>query len=326
MKEFLSLSKKHRYAIITDKNLEKIYGKKILHEMRDAGFEAELISFPAGEKYKTQKTKSAIEEKMLKLGFNRNGKIIALGGGIVGDMAGFVAATFMRGIPYIQVPTTLLAMSDSSIGGKVGIDTKFGKNLIGATWMPEKIILDFGFLKTLGDEQIKIGLAEVFKIFLTHDKKNLPKILNYKKNLKFLIERAAYLKTQVIKKDPYEKNERYILNFGHSIAHALEKLSNYKLRHGEAVYLGIAVEVKIAEFLGSMPKNDCDTVAKYLKKLDINTAELKKFKVKKILETIKFDKKNLNGKIRIVILKGIGEAKLEVVEPAIIKKALEFFI
>lgn len=326
MKEILSLSKKHRYAIVTDKNIEKIYGKKILVEMRDAGFEVELISFPAGEKYKTQKTKTEIEEKMLRLGFNRGSKIIALGGGIVGDMAGFVAATFMRGIPYIQVPTTLLAMSDSSIGGKVGIDTKYGKNLIGATWMPEKIVLDFEFLKTLSEEQIKIGLAEVFKIFLTHDKKNLPRLLSYKKNLKFLIERAAELKTRVIKKDPYEKNERYLLNFGHSIGHALEKLSKYKLRHGEAVYLGILVEAKIAELLGSMPKNDYATVANYLKKLDINTAALNKFKIKKILETIKFDKKNLNGKIRIVILEGTGKAKLKVVEPEIIKKALEFFI
>jgi 3-dehydroquinate synthase len=326
MKELLSLSKKHRYAIITDKNLEKIYGKNILQKMREAGFKADLISFKAEEKYKNQKTKTWIEEKMLKMGFDRNSKIIALGGGIVGDIAGFVAATFMRGIPYIQVPTTLLAMSDSSIGGKVGINAKFGKNLIGATWMPEKIILDFDFLKTLGDEQMKIGLAEVFKIFLTHDKKNLPKILSYKKNLEFLIKRAATLKSIVIKKDPYEKNERYLLNFGHSIGHALEILSNYKLRHGEAVYLGIIVEAKIAELLGNMPKNDYATLANYFKKLDIDITRLKKFKIKDILETLKYDKKNLDGKIRMVILEGIGKAKLKTVEPRTIKEALEIFI
>ncbi|PIT87552.1 MAG: 3-dehydroquinate synthase [Candidatus Magasanikbacteria bacterium CG10_big_fil_rev_8_21_14_0_10_40_10] len=318
-----SIPPANRYIIISDSNVARLYGCKLLSGLKKKA-RADLLTFKAGEKSKSRSVKARLEDKMLGLKCGRDTMVIALGGGVTGDLAGFVSATYMRGVPYTQIPTTLLAMVDSSVGGKTAIDTEAGKNLIGAFYQPKKVLLDADFLKTLPLDHLINGLIEAIKMFLTHDsamfeyvQENLDKILKKDKAaLLKIIKRAAQIKARVVEKDEKEAGARAVLNLGHSVGHALEKLSQYKLAHGQAVGAGLAVEAKLAQNLGFLTAQDFKKIESIMARLKIDKKMIgqmvKKFGATKILQAMKSDKKNRYSKnqaeYRLVMLETIGQA------------------
>jgi 3-dehydroquinate synthase len=301
-------------VIITDHTVKKYYGTALKNLLKSQGHPCFLIAFPAGEKYKNNQTKIKIENTMLRRYCDRKTLILALGGGVVGDMAGFIAGTYMRGIPYIQLPTTLLSMVDSSVGGKTGLDTPQGKNLIGLFNHPQCVVMDVGLLSTLSQKNIINGLIEAIKVFMTNDVKslkytqrNLNKILLCDSNvIKELVARAITLKASIVERDEKEQGQRAILNFGHTIGHALEHLSQYKIPHGFAVAYGILVEAKISQLLGLLPENDYVIIKNLITALGINGTQLKKYPLNHIIQQTKLDKKNQAGKVRYVLLRRMG--------------------
>lgn len=309
------LSHASRYVIITDDEVLDLYAKDLKTHLEEQGAKVELLSFPAGEMSKNQETKTMLEYKMLELGCKRDTLIIALGGGVVGDLAGFVAATFMRGIPHVQVPTTLLAMVDSSIGGKTAINTPYGKNLIGAFWPAEKIIIKEEFLKSLPKEKVLDGLVEAVKIFITHSpnglkfvEENLDKILTKDlPTLHELIERSVSLKERVVSRDKRENNERATLNFGHTVGHAVELLENYSIMHGHAVALGILLEAKCSQVDGHLSAEEFEKVLHAVTQLGFQPEELQKYSAEDLFNAMQSDKKNQDGTVHYVVLQRIGE-------------------
>lgn len=301
-------------VIITDNWVKMHYATPLEKNLNQAGYKTLLLSFPAGEAFKTNETKCQLEEKMFPHGCDRKTLILAVGGGVVGDLAGFIAATYMRGIAYIQVPTTLLAMVDSSVGGKTAIDTPQGKNLIGAFWQPKAVVTDINCLKTLPQNQLVNGLVEVIKIFLTNNvdhlidlEQHLEQILNVEAEaLSQLITRAASIKADVVKHDEKENHQRVILNFGHTIGHALEQLSHYQFLHGYAVGLGILVEGKIAQLMGFLEDKHYEYIKALLNRLSINAADLKGFNIDSVLHRTRLDKKSHSNHVYYVLINGLG--------------------
>ncbi len=328
-----------RVAVISDDVVGKKFGESIISAI-SAEVVAELFTFPHGEKNKNQTTVSAMQDQLLKKRYGRDTLIVALGGGVVGDVAGYVAATYMRGVPYIQIPTTLLAMVDSSVGGKVGVDTSHGKNTIGAFWQPSAMIADLKFLKDLPSREITSGLLEAIKSFFTSDKEalrivetlNLVDPFSSLEALQGIIVRSIKLKSGVVARDPREENERRILNFGHTVGHAIEFLSGYEMPHGFAVGYGMLVEMKIAEDLGILSPEDRATLYSYLERFGITPDGIKGFNVNNVLDAIKGDKKARAGRIYCVLLNGIGSVSIEggqfahPVEEAVVRNAYESLI
>ncbi len=302
-------------VIVTDNTVSRYYGESLVRQLKKKEYTVLLLTFPAGEKSKNSKIKQKLEESILSHAYGRNDTLIlALGGGVAGDLAGFIAATYMRGIPYIQIPTTLLAMVDSSVGGKVAVNTPQGKNLIGAFWQPIAVIADTNTLKTLDKKHIVAGLIEAMKMFSTNDAnsfnfliENLPKILDLDdKLMSELIYRAIKIKAYVVNKDEKETGMRMVLNFGHTIAHALEKLTNYKMLHGYAVGYGILVEAKISQLMGILSEQDYALIQSSLASLGIYAKALRKYNIDKIIELTYTDKKTKAGLVRYVLLEKIG--------------------
>lgn len=305
------------YVIIADSNIAKSYGKTLLGDLKKRSIRADLIAFPAGEKNKNRKSKERIEDEMLKRSFGRDTCIIALGGGITGDIAGFVAATYMRGIPYIQVPTTLLAQVDSSIGGKVAVDAMHAKNVIGAFYQPKKVIIDVNFLRTLPKIEIANGLVEIIKHALISDKdffhfleKNVDKILELDELIVIkTIKRSCWIKGSIVMQDENEKGLRRILNYGHTIGHAIESAMNYEIGHGQAIAIGMSYAAKLSAKLGLLNQGSVIRQNNLIEHIGLpHKLSHSKLKPKKILEYIQYDKKIINGKINFVALKSIGDA------------------
>lgn len=302
-------------AIITDHWVEQTYASRLEKVLNLAGYSTLLFSFPPGENAKNSQTKDQLEDQMLTQGCDRDTLIIALGGGVVGDLAGFIAATFMRGIPYIQVPTTLLAMLDSSVGGKTGIDTPRGKNLIGAFWQPKAVVSDINCLHTLPMNHRINGLIEAIKIALTSDREalnrialHLDAILNLEASALIpLIQSAVQKKAEIVGKDERESSQRAILNFGHTVGHALEQLSGYRLLHGYGVALGILVEAKIAQLKGLLDESAYQTIKNLFQRLDISGAQLKAFHIDEVIAATQLDKKKRKGEIHYVLLNDLGQ-------------------
>src|SRR3989338_6670588 len=254
--------KNRKIVVVTDDNLKKLCQKTILNALKP--IEPLLISVPAGESSKSREMKEKIEDKLLEKKYGRDTVIIAFGGGVIGDFAGFSASTFYRGVPLIHVPTTLLAMVDSSIGGKTAINTKHGKNLIGTTYQPDAVFADLDFLDTLSNEELVNGMAEIIKIASTSDsslfkfiEKNNKKIQNRNKSvLIHIIKRAIELKKNIVEKDEKESGLRQTLNFGHTFGHAFENYHNYKKKHGHCISIGLAIESKIANLIGKLGNDE----------------------------------------------------------------------
>ncbi|OGJ45643.1 3-dehydroquinate synthase [Candidatus Peregrinibacteria bacterium RIFOXYA12_FULL_33_12] len=306
-----------KYAIITDSIVQQQLGMKFKNALRSAGIKCDLFAFRAGETNKTLAQIRKLATKMLHKSYNRSDCVIALGGGIVGDIAGFLAAIFMRGIPVIQIPTSLLAMVDSSIGGKTGVDLDIGKNLIGVFYQPKKVYIDINFLNTLPQKQISNALAEIIKYgciydkdFFTYLEKNIDQIFQKDpKVLSFIIQKSCEIKGKIIEMDEKESNIRMILNYGHTIGHAVENLSRYKILHGYAVAIGMVKINEIAVSGGLMGKNDADRIKNLLNLAKLPTAIPGKFTWPQIEKVMMKDKKVKNGKINFIICPEIGKAK-----------------
>ncbi len=305
-------------VIITDTNVNKLYVKKIQLSLKKTHKVLSLVIKP-GEKSKNSKVKEDLELKMLKDKFDRDTLCVAIGGGVVGDLTGFLSATYMRGIKYIQVPTTLLSMVDSSIGGKTSIDTKYGKNLIGAIWQPEVVLIDSACLKTLPNNQLINGLFEAIKTFLIYDKdsfnylkRNLTRILFKNESvITAIIKKSVQVKADVVSKDEREDNLRAILNFGHTIGHAIELLNNYKILHGFAVAIGMLVEAKISQIMGVLSKDNYEQLVKLLARLGITSKLIQNLEIKDVIKAMLRDKKNKDNKIHSVLLSDIGSVYIK---------------
>lgn len=315
--EFIkSKHKDKKIVIITEDNIKKLHEKSILDPLKT--LKPFMISVPAGENSKSRETKQEIEDMLLEKNYGRDTVIIAFGGGVIGDLAGFVASTFMRGIPLMHVPTSLLAMVDSSIGGKTSIDTKHGKNLVGTIYQPDAVFSDLNFLKTLPKEEFLNGLAEVIKMAIILDKalfefieKNHEKILSKEKDsLLHIIRRSIELKKDIVEKDERESGLRQILNFGHTIGHAIEADSGFKIKHGHSISIGMAVESKIAVLLGDLSADDEKRIIHLLDLVGLPT-RIKHNKTGSLIKFMVVDKKTRKQKPRFVILKKIGRIKTE---------------
>lgn len=324
-----------KYFIITDSNVRRLYGNKFLKALQSHNVEAFIISVPADEKSKTRKTKDQLEDKLLKLNADRSSLIIALGGGVIGDLAGFVAATLLRGISFIQIPTTLLSQVDSSIGGKVAVDHPLGKNLIGAFYQPKKVYIDVDTLKTLPVKEFRNGMAEIIKYSAILDNKLFSFLENNQSRITIhsarggqaslihLIYRCCELKKMIVEKDERETGLRRILNFGHTIGHAIESLSNYKLSHGEAVAIGMVAEAKISAALGLLKQSEVVRLNNLLQLYKLPTDIPSRMDRNKIVQLTYHDKKAQQGKVQYTLLNKIGKAIVGVTVPKnIVKRVL----
>jgi 3-dehydroquinate synthase len=287
----------------------------IQQSLRAAGFEPTLITIQAGEQTKTLEQAGDICEEMLRSGLDRQSFVVGLGGGVIGDLSGFVAAIFERGVPHVQIPTTLLAMVDSSIGGKTGVNAEAGKNLIGAFHHPALIIDDVNVLQTLPPRELSQGFAEIIKHAIIADGEMLGELRGVdptKIDFARLIRRNVEIKARMIANDERDqKGERALLNFGHTIGHAIERAADYqKVSHGEAVALGMVAACEISTRKAGLSKNDRDAIVDLLKKFQLPTKLPAKVPREKILEALKFDKKFERGEIRFVVTPKIGSASL----------------
>jgi len=298
------------FILISHPTIFDIYKEKILKIFQEQNKRLEYVLFEEGEKNKTRQTKEIIEDTLLEKGVQKDACLIALGGGVVLDMAGYVAATYLRGINSIYIPTTLLAMCDAAIGGKCGVNTKFGKNQIGTFNKCDAIFVDMSFLKTLEEREMKNGLVEMIKHFLLRDKDLFFKFLedeNPMDNLLLFLKKSIAIKQEIILEDRFDKNLRKVLNFGHSIAHALESIYGFNISHGQAVAIGIIAEAILSHHMGYLTLSSLniitDVFSKYLpqRKIPISKEE--------ILFFLQRDKKNRERNIHFILLEEIGKVK-----------------
>ncbi|HEV8496670.1 MAG TPA: 3-dehydroquinate synthase [Gemmatimonadaceae bacterium] len=304
----------HRYAIVTDTNVGPRYAARVstaLGTVRTSTF-----TVAAGEAHKTRETWSRLTDEMLASEFGRDTTVIALGGGVVGDLAGFVAATFMRGVPYVQVPTSLLAMIDASVGGKTGVDTPTGKNLVGAFHQPAVVIADTAVLATLPIEQLRSGLAEAIKHGVIADATYLDDVERLASNIESidvagdellrLVARSVEIKADVVKRDEREGGVRKILNFGHTIGHAIELHSGYALLHGYAVAIGMVCEGAIAERVGVAEEGTAGRIREAVRTAGLPDARPSTISVDDILRATHGDKKARAGRPEYALPTRIG--------------------
>lgn len=306
-------------AIITDRNIAPLLAGRVKRSLTSAGFKPVLITIPAGERSKTLKQASAICEQMIGAGLDRKSFVIGLGGGVIGDISGFVAAIYHRGIPHVQIPTTLLAMVDSSIGGKTGVNTADGKNLLGAVHQPSLVIDDLDVLKTLPHREFNQGFAEIIKHAIIADAKMFRQLQSWEARsprrppaLQHLVRRNIEIKSKIIAKDEHDRTgKRALLNFGHTVGHAIERAGDYrKFLHGEALSLGIVAACAISIKRAGLLPGQWDAVIDLLQRFDLPTRLPKNFSREKIFNALKFDKKFEGGKIHFVVTPRIGAAYL----------------
>lgn len=321
--EIRKVYKGKKIFIITDDNVNKYYGGKISEELKKNDFEVKLLALKPGEETKNFNTLPIVYNELLDFNLTRSDLIIALGGGVIGDLAGFVASTYLRGVDFVQIPTSLLAQVDSSVGGKVAVDLDRGKNLVGSFYHPKCVLIDPEVLNTLDNRFFIDGMAEVIKYGCIKDKQffdYLEKMENNQQlinNMEVVIHKCCDIKRQVVENDEKDKGERMLLNFGHTLGHAIEQYYNYtKYSHGEGVAIGIYVISKISEEKGLTKKGTSQRIKDILVKynlpyeLDVNIEET--------LEAINLDKKKLGNDLNVIILKEIGNSE-------IYKTTAEFF-
>lgn len=338
-KNFVSELKKkiksNNIYIITDKTVAALHLKFLIKILETAGFAVKTAVLPAGESAKSLKSLSFLYDDALKKFVDRKTCVVALGGGVVGDIAGFFAATYMRGIKYVQIPTTLLAMTDSSVGGKTAANTNGGKNIAGVFYQPALVWINSKYLETLPERQIRNGLAEVIKYAFILDKSFYSYLSNIfengvisSKDFEFMIYKSCKHKAKVVTKDEKEtKGLREILNFGHTLAHAIETATKYKkFLHGEAVAIGMLFAAKLSVELKLCKKETYNKVENLLKTM-VFGLNISPLKAKTIVNLMKQDKKSLNGNIRFVLLKDIGKSVSGIaVDNKKVEKALRAFI
>ena len=321
-----------KWVIFSQNEIISLYGNSLYKGLKSAGFQVELVVLPDGEKAKSLNELEGIFSQLIGMGCDRSSTFLALGGGVVGDATGFIAASFMRGVDYIQIPTTLLAMVDSSIGGKTGVNLPDGKNLVGAIWQPKAVVIDIELLKSLQEREITSAMGEVLKYGAILDRnlfevvaENLNDILNLSKPelLTEVIGRCAKLKADVVVEDEREGGKRRILNFGHTIGHALETHFGFEtLRHGEAVAYGMLAAGKLSNEDGRLEIEDFELLQTTIKKLPL--PKLPEFDAENILKIMQRDKKVKDRKINFVLLEAIGKTVIvDSIEKESIIKAME---
>ncbi|MGV8059193.1 MAG: 3-dehydroquinate synthase [Smithellaceae bacterium] len=313
----LLIAKNHkagRHIVITDGNVSRLHGQKLLAALKGAGLNANLVEFPAGEASKNINTVLDIVAKLLELGADRNSMLIAFGGGVVGDMVGFIASVFMRSIPYIQIPTTLLAQVDSSIGGKTAIDLPSGKNLLGTFYQPQAVFTDLSYLATLPEKEFNNGLAEIIKYGIIDDEKIFRLLEDNMEQVKRkdqvillkLVESCCRIKKSIVEIDEKEQGLRRILNYGHTLGHALEAQSKFTISHGEGVALGMIAAAVISENAGYLESGDRDRIENLIRKAGLPCRIPKDIATEGIISRLKMDKKKEGDIIHFVLLKKIG--------------------
>ncbi len=298
-----------RYAVIADSAVAELYAADLA-----TALDAALFTFPAGEWNKTRETWGAISDRLLDAGLGRDCALLAVGGGVTGDLAGFVAATYLRGVPYVQVPTTLLAMIDSSIGGKTGVDTSHGKNLIGAFHQPRAVVADIATLATLSPPQLAAGMAEALKhglladaaygdmLSAQHDRI----VARDPATLTDVVTRGIAIKAEVVAADERESGRRAILNLGHTVAHAIEQVSGYEILHGEAVAIGLVVEADLGVRVGVTAEDVPRRIGAALERFGLPTT-LPDAPSHVLLDAMRTDKKARGGTVRFAFLSDIGK-------------------
>ena len=304
----------HRFAVITDSQVAARYGERVLAALD--GCEAQLFTFPAGEWNKSRETWTRLHDALLSAGHGRDSAVIALGGGVVGDLAGFVAGTFLRGIPVVQVPTTLLAMLDSAVGGKTGVDTEAGKNLIGVFHPPALVVTDPETLSTLPPHQLAAGLAEAFKHGAIADAAYFEEVARSAgayfahdlDALTSMILRSLEIKVEVVEADEREAGYRKILNFGHTVAHALETAAGYELLHGEAVAIGMVAEARIGELVDVTCAGTADRLRVALEAARLPVEWPADLRPDPFFRALALDKKRAGGVVEYTLLAEIGRA------------------
>jgi len=303
-----------RYAVIADSHVAKLYGERVVAALHDGSLRAELFAFPAGEWNKTRETWAALCDRMLAARFGRDCAVIALGGGVVGDLAGFVAATYLRGVPYVQVPTSLLAMIDSSIGGKTGVDAPAGKNLLGAFHQPRVVVADLDALGSLAPMQLAAGIAEAAKHGVIADAAYFAFLEQAQRAvaakeadaLERVVRRSVEIKAEVVAADEREVGRRAILNFGHTVGHAIEATAKFAVLHGEAVAIGMAYESRLAETLGVAQHGTADRVRGLLARYGLPLDLPESATVNDLVAAMQIDKKARGGTVRFALPRAVG--------------------
>ena len=322
--EIRKVFKGKKIFILTDKNVNAHYGKQVESCLFKAGYEVRTMVLEAGEETKAFTTLPLIYNELLDFKITRSDLIITLGGGVIGDLGGFVASTFLRGVGFVQIPTSLLAQVDSSVGGKVAVDLERGKNLVGSFYHPKLVLIDPNVLETLSERFFKDGMAEVIKYGCIKDKeffyflKNLKSKEEVMYNIEEIIHKCCFIKKCVVENDEKDTGERMLLNFGHTLGHAIETYYNFKkFTHGEAVAIGMYEITKISESKGLTEKGVSEEIKEILIQYGL-PYEVEISDSSAILDTIALDKKNIDNVLKVVLLKNIGESYLE-------KTNLEFF-
>ena len=297
-----------KVAIITNPKVAGLHINYLTNHLKAK--ELHIITLPDGEEYKNMDSINYALDRLFDAKFDRNSTLIAFGGGVIGDMTGFAASIFLRGIKFIQIPTTLLSMVDSSVGGKTGINNKYGKNLIGSFYQPEAVFIDTHFLSTLEKREFAAGMAEVIKMAVMFDKEFFENLKEDKLSIEEIIKRSVELKAEVVNQDEKEKGIRSVLNYGHTFAHVIENETNYKkYLHGEAVAIGMVMANELSKELGYLTEAEVEDIKKLLKKQNLPT----NYKIKDInsfYEHFFLDKKTADNKIKFIIPKHIGEYKI----------------
>jgi shikimate kinase/3-dehydroquinate synthase len=293
-----------KVGIVTNETLAPLYGKMLVDCIKNAV----LITVPDGEQHKTLDTVRQLYDAFIDAGLDRKSVVIGLGGGVIGDMAGFAAATYLRGVPYVQAPTSLLSMVDASVGGKVAVDLPQGKNLIGAFKQPEMVIVDTAVLATLPDVEWRCGVAEVVKAGLLRDTTLLDVNL-YKRGETEFIARAIAFKVAIVEEDPYEENVRAMLNLGHTFGHALERVSNYAWRHGEGVALGLVAAARLSHAHGLCDAELPVRVEQLVQSLSL-PIRYHEYSSTDFRAAMNTDKKRQGSRVRFVLLRAAGDPVL----------------
>ncbi len=316
--ELKSVIPDEKVLVISDSRVGPLYSEKVLESLRQADFDADDFIFNEGEDQKILFTVERIYSFLAEYNYPRQCTLAALGGGVTGDLTGFAAATYMRGVNFVQIPTTLLAMVDSSVGGKTGVNHRLSKNLIGAFYQPRLVFIDTDVLKTLAPEEFRSGLAEVIKygmiadpeLFLTLEDETGNLIAGNSSSLERIIKRCCEIKAEIVSRDERESGVRAILNFGHTVGHAIEALTNYhKYRHGEAVAIGMIAAARIAVKIGMLDDMQSQRLWNLLKQAKL-PYRFSALDPADIIERMKKDKKVRSGRIRLVLPKKIGEVEI----------------
>lgn len=304
----------HRLIVLSDSGVAPLHAEPVLRALIARGLRADLVVFSAGETSKTRATKAAVEDRMAELGVGRDAALVAIGGGVTGDLGGFVAATWHRGIPVIHVPTTVLAMADAALGGKTAVDLPAGKNLVGAFHHPVGVYADIGVLSTLTDEAYRSGFSEVLKsavvasagLFRWLETHHGPLLSRDPQALEHALASCLDIKARIVRRDPRETGRRAALNFGHTVGHAIEAVTGYTTPHGEAIALGMVAEASLAAGCTGFPAAHVDRLVRVLEKLRLPTYWPPTLAVEEVARATRADKKAREGRVRYALPARIG--------------------